>query len=96
MLLKDRVALVTGAGRGIGFGIAQAFGREGAQVVIGELVEERGQEAAEKLVAQGTNARAYSLDVTKTASCAQVVDQVLAAYGQIDILVNNAGLFLLL
>ena len=47
------------------------------------------------LIAQGTNARAYPLDVTKTASCAQVVDQVLDAYGRIDILVNNAGLFIL-
>jgi 3-oxoacyl-[acyl-carrier protein] reductase len=95
MLLKDRVALVTGAGRGIGFGIAQAFGREGAQVVIGELVEERGQEAAEKLNAQGYRASAYPLDVTRTQSCAQVVNQVLEVYGRIDILVNNAGLFIL-
>jgi NAD(P)-dependent dehydrogenase (short-subunit alcohol dehydrogenase family) len=95
MLLKDRVALITGAGRGIGFGVAQVFGREGAQVVIGELVEERGQQAAEKLVAQGYLAQAHPLDVTRTESCAQIVDQVLGAYGRIDILVNNAGLFLL-
>jgi NAD(P)-dependent dehydrogenase (short-subunit alcohol dehydrogenase family) len=94
-LLKDRVALITGAGRGIGFGIAETFGREGAQVVIGELVEERGQEAAEKLNARGYLASAYSLDVTRTESCARVVDQVLGSYGRIDILVNNAGLFLL-
>ena len=65
-LLKDKVAIITGAGRGIGFGIAEAFGREGAQVVIGELVEERGREAAERLSALGYHARAYPLDVTKT------------------------------
>ena len=94
-LLKDRVALITGAGRGIGFGIAETFGRQGAQVVIGELVEERGQEAAAKLNAQGYRASAYPLDVTRTESCAQVVNQVLEAYGRIDILVNNAGLFIL-
>jgi NAD(P)-dependent dehydrogenase (short-subunit alcohol dehydrogenase family) len=94
-LLKDKVAIITGAGRGIGFGIAEAFGREGAQVVIGELVEERGREAAERLSALGYHARAYPLDVTKTDSCAQVVDQVLGEYGRIDVLVNNAGLFIL-
>jgi NAD(P)-dependent dehydrogenase (short-subunit alcohol dehydrogenase family) len=94
-LLKDRVAIVTGAGRGIGFAVAELFGRQGAQVVIGELVEERGRKAAEKLNAQGYPARAYPLDVTSTSSCAQVVKQVLDAYGHIDILVNNAGLFLL-
>jgi NAD(P)-dependent dehydrogenase (short-subunit alcohol dehydrogenase family) len=93
MLLKDRVAIVTGAGRGIGFGIAQAFGREGARVVIGELVEERGQEAADKLKADGYLAQAFPLDVTQTASCKHITDQVLAEYGRIDILVNNAGLF---
>jgi NAD(P)-dependent dehydrogenase (short-subunit alcohol dehydrogenase family) len=94
-LLKDQVAIITGAGRGIGFGIAEAFGREGARVVIAELVEERGREAAERLSALGYHARAYPLDVTKTESCAQVVDQVLGEYGRIDVLVNNAGLFIL-
>jgi len=58
-------------------------------------VAERGQEAAEKLAAQGYHARAYPLDVTRTESCAQIVNQVLGAYGRIDVLVNNAGLFLL-
>ena len=95
MLLKDRVAIVTGAGRGIGFGIAQAFGREGARVVIGELVEERGQEAADKLKADGYSALAFPLDVTQTESCKRITDQVLAEYGRIDVLVNNAGLFFL-
>ncbi len=91
MLLKDRVAIVTGAGRGIGFGIAEAFGREGARVVIGEVVEERGQEAAEKLRAAGYRAQALPLDVTRVDSCTRLTRQVLAEHGRIDILVNNAA-----
>lgn len=95
MLLKDRVAIVTGAGRGIGFGIADRLGQEGAHVVIGELVEKRGQEAAEKLNAAGLSAEAIPLDVTKSASCAALAEQVMASHGRIDTLVNNAGLFIL-
>jgi len=95
MQLQDRVAIVTGAGRGIGFGIAETFAREGARVVIGELVETRGQEAAERMRAQGFSAQALPLDVTNTASCAALAEQVLAEHGRIDILVNNAGLGIL-
>lgn len=93
MLLKDRVAIITGAGRGIGLGIAETFGREGARVIIGELVEERGHEAAEKLKAKGYQAQASPLDVTKTESCRALAEGVMAEHGRIDVLVNNAGLF---
>src|SRR5262245_48979317 len=95
MLLENRVAIVTGAGRGIGFGIAERMAQEGAQVVIGELVEERGREAAAKLTAAGYKADVIQLDVTKSASCQALVDQVMRTYGQVDILVNNAGMFIL-
>ncbi len=95
MLLKDRVAIVTGAGRGIGFGIADTLGREGATVIVGELVEARGREAAENLRAKGYRAEAIQLDVTQTDSCKALAEQVVATYGQIDILINNAGLFVL-
>ncbi len=95
MQLKDRVAVVTGAGRGIGFGIAERFAREGATVVIGELVPERGAAAAERLRAAGHAAQAVPLDVTQPESCAALTAQVLAAHGRIDVLVNNAGLFIL-
>jgi NAD(P)-dependent dehydrogenase (short-subunit alcohol dehydrogenase family) len=95
MLFNDRVVVVTGAGRGIGFGIAEAFCREGAKVVIGELVEERGAEAAKRLRAVGYRAEALALDVSKPASCTALVERVLAAHGRIDTLVNNAGLFIL-
>jgi NAD(P)-dependent dehydrogenase (short-subunit alcohol dehydrogenase family) len=95
MILEDRVAIITGAGRGIGFGIAEALCQQGAKVVIGELVPERGQQAAEELRSAGYQAQAIPLDVTKPASCRAVAEQVTAEHGRIDILVNNAGLFFL-
>ncbi len=94
-LLENRVAIITGAGRGIGYGIAEVFGREGATVIIGELVEDRGEEAAEKLRAAGYQAAAIPLDVTRVESCINITRRVLAQYGRIDILVNNAGVFFL-
>src|SRR5262245_42009134 len=95
MLLQDRVAIVTGAGRGMGLGIATRLASEGAHVIIAELVEERGQEAAEKLRAEGLRAEAMQLDVTSSASCVSCAEQVLNAHGKIDILINNAGVFIL-
>jgi NAD(P)-dependent dehydrogenase (short-subunit alcohol dehydrogenase family) len=92
-LLENRVAIITGAGRGIGFGIAEVFGREGATVIIGELVKDRGQEAAEKLRAAGYPAKAIPLDVTRAESCNEITRRVLDEYNRIDILVNNAGIF---
>ena len=79
----EHLAIVTGAGRGIGFGIAEAFGREGASVVVGELDAQRGAEAAATLKAQGCDALAIPLDVTQSASCRALVDRVVAAYGRI-------------
>ncbi|MEP7355623.1 MAG: glucose 1-dehydrogenase [Anaerolineales bacterium] len=95
MQLQDRVAIITGAGRGIGLGIAETFGREGAIVVVAELVAERGLEAVERLRAKGYRAQAGPLDVTQPASCAALAQQVLAEHGRIDILVNNAGVMVL-
>jgi meso-butanediol dehydrogenase/(S,S)-butanediol dehydrogenase/diacetyl reductase len=91
--LKERVVIVTGAGRGVGFGVAETFGGEVATVVIGELVEGRGCEAADALRAKGYRAHALCLDVTKSESCAAVAEQVWAEHGRIDVLVNNAGVY---
>jgi NAD(P)-dependent dehydrogenase (short-subunit alcohol dehydrogenase family) len=95
MLLQGRIAIVTGAGQGIGLGIADLFCRQGAQVIIGELVLERSQQATAQLQAQGFAAQAIQLDVTQSESCAALTDQVIAEHGRIDILVNNAGLAIL-
>jgi NAD(P)-dependent dehydrogenase (short-subunit alcohol dehydrogenase family) len=95
MQLKDRVAVITGAGRGIGYGIAERFAAAGARVIIGELNPQRGEEASAKLREQGYDAQAITLDVTQPASCAGLCEQVMYTHGRIDILVNNAGLFIL-
>ena len=91
--LGGRVAVVTGGGRGIGLGIAERLASEGASVVIGELVEDRGRDAAENLSSQGLHVEALPLDVSDAASCADFVRLVVGRHGRIDILVNNAGLF---
>ena len=95
MLLEDRVAVVTGAGQGIGLGIAEHCGREGARVVIGELVPERAARAAAQLEAKGYRAQAIQLDVREPDSCSSLVEAVLDGHGRIDVLVNSAGLFIL-
>jgi NAD(P)-dependent dehydrogenase (short-subunit alcohol dehydrogenase family) len=95
MLLQDHVAIITGAGQGIGLGIATKFAQEGATVIIGELVEDRGQAAAKKLQDQGYRVQAIPLDVAKRESCSSLVNEVVAQHRRIDILVNNAGIFFL-
>jgi NAD(P)-dependent dehydrogenase (short-subunit alcohol dehydrogenase family) len=95
MNLAGSVALVTGAGRGIGLGIAERLCAAGASVVIGELAPERGAEAAERLMGLGCRAASHPLDVTRPADCAAIVAFTLATCGRLDILVNNAGLFIL-
>ena len=93
MSMENKVVVITGAGRGIGFSIAEAFCRRGARVIIAELVPDRGAEAAEKLRSLGGWAQSIQLDVTKTVSCRTVTQNVIDNHGRIDVLVNNAGLF---
>ena len=87
--LQDKVALVTGAARGIGEGIARAFVREGATVLVTDLDESRGRAVAATLGAAATWRR---LDVRVEADWAAAVDECLAAHGRLDVVVNNAGI----
>jgi len=91
MLLKDKVAIVTGAAKGIGAGIALKFAEEGANVAIADIDLDKAKETAAEASAKGPEALALGCDVTKIDQVKAVVDEVLNKYGKIDILVNNAG-----
>ena len=108
MELRNRTVIVTGAARGIGRGIAEAFGRAGARVVVGDLgslgagasgdwsyrlaSKDELQQAAEGIRCQGAEALAVEVDVSNADSCRNLVDATREHFGGLDILVNNAGL----
>jgi glucose 1-dehydrogenase len=92
MRLTVQGAVVTGAGHGIGRGIARRFAEEGARVVIADLSPKLGQRTAELIHATGGQALCIPTDVTLRAQVEAVVRQASDAFGRIDILVNNAGL----
>ncbi|NDP63646.1 SDR family NAD(P)-dependent oxidoreductase [Polaromonas sp.] len=89
MRLADKVALVTGAGQGMGRAIARCFIQEGAIVVALDLNLEAAQES---LAGLGGRSMARSLNVADSAAVAAVVDEVVATFGRVDVLVNNAGI----
>ena len=91
--LANKVALITGAGRGIGAAIAFAFAREGAAVVLAELDIETAQQTAAQIKAQtGARVLAVHTDVTQSASVQRAVSEAETAFGAVDVLVNNAGI----
>ena len=90
--IKDRVALVTGAGRGIGGQICLTLAEEGARVAINDIVEQRAQALAEEIREGGGQAVAIVADVTDGEAVRAMVKRVLDQWGQVDILVNNAGI----
>jgi 3-hydroxybutyrate dehydrogenase len=91
-LLKDRVAVVTGAASGIGREIAEQLGREGARVTVADLDGAAAQRTAGALSGLGLAARGVACDVTKEAQLQSTLSGVIAAEGRLDVLVNNAGL----
>ena len=92
MELKDKVAIVTGGGRGIGEGIAKVLAREGARVVIADLNADDAGKVAGEIKSLGGKAIATRTDISKKADVEAMVAQAISAFGTVDILVNNAGI----
>ncbi len=91
-LLKDKIALVTGAGRGIGKGIARQFARSGAAVYLAGRSREPLEETAALIRSEGGTAQIILCDVTKPEQVINMTEEVIREAGRIDILVNNAGI----
>ncbi|MBM3959984.1 MAG: glucose 1-dehydrogenase [SAR202 cluster bacterium] len=90
--LEGKVALVSGGARGIGAACASFFAREGAAVVIGDLLEKEGASTADQIVRSGGRARFERMDVTAEADWDRAIATASRNYGRLDILVNNAGI----
>jgi NAD(P)-dependent dehydrogenase (short-subunit alcohol dehydrogenase family) len=92
MRLDGKVAIISGAASGMGAATARRFGKEGAKVVVADMLEDDGRKVAADIVAANGAAVFMTLDVTKEADWKRVVDDTIAQYGRVDILVNNAGI----
>lgn len=93
MRFSDKVAIVTGSGRGIGQAIATRFAQEGAKVVVVDKVQDTAKSTAESIKVKGGQALAVSIDATKREDVHRMVRETLEHLGRIDILVNNVGWF---
>lgn len=91
MRLQDKVAIVTGAAAGMGAATAQLFAREGARVLVADILDEEGKAIAASIASNAGQARFQHLDVTSEKDWQAAVDTALSAYGRLDILINNAG-----
>ena len=91
MRLKDKIAIVTGAGSGFGAGIAQRFAQEGARVVVNDLREDTAGRTVETIERAGGRACACAGDVSNDADVARLVARALDAFGGLHVVVNNAG-----
>ena len=92
MRLKDKVALITGAASGMGESAARLFAKEGAKVVVADILEKEGSEVVSAIVQSGSEAFFVLLDVTAEDQWKDAVDATVSRYGKLDILINNAGL----
>jgi NAD(P)-dependent dehydrogenase (short-subunit alcohol dehydrogenase family) len=90
-LLKDKVAIITGANSGIGLATARLFAKEGATVVVAARRADQNEQVAAELRAVGAQALAVPADVSLPEDCRRLVEATVEAYGRIDVLVNNAG-----
>jgi len=92
MRLENKVALITGGASGMGASMARIFAREGAKVVIADMLEAEGKAIANEITRANGSAIFQKLDVSSEAQWRAAIDATLAAYGKFDILVNDAGI----
>ena len=93
MRLEGKVALITGAARGMGAAEARLFTQEGAKVGVTDVLEEEGRRVEAEIAKAGGEALFIRLDVTSEDDWAHAVDTVVGRFGRLDILVNNAAIF---
>src|SRR6267378_7433701 len=92
MRLENKVALITGAASGMGASMARIFGREGAKVVVADMLDEQGKRVAAEITQANGAAMYQHLDVSSEAEWQAAIAATLAAFGKLDILVNDAGI----
>lgn len=95
MRLKGKVAIVTGAGAGIGQATAEVFGEEGAKVVVADIDSSTAEETAAAIRRKGGTACVVRADISQEADARNISDEAVRAFGRLDILVNNAATFVL-
>ena len=92
MKLKNRVALITGAGIGIGRAEALLFSSEGAKIIVADINDPGGKKTVAEVKANGGEAIYFHTDLTKGTEVKQLIDKIMKKYGKIDIIINNAGI----
>jgi 3-oxoacyl-[acyl-carrier protein] reductase len=92
-VLKDKVAIITGAGRGLGKEFAFRFAAEGARLLLPDISLERAQNTVKEIKAKGGTADAMLADISDEKSTLKMADEVMRLYGKVDILLNNAALY---
>lgn len=92
MRLENKIAIITGAGSGIGRGIALTFAKEGAKITVADYAEEGGKATVEEIKKMGGEAIFVKADVSKAEEVKNIFDETLKRFGRVDILVNNAGI----
>ncbi|HTW96921.1 MAG TPA: SDR family NAD(P)-dependent oxidoreductase [Candidatus Methylomirabilis sp.] len=93
MLLKNKIAIVTGARQGIGKGIALALAQEGCQVVVSDINQEDCQKVVEEIAKMGAKGLAVKCDVSQKADVDELISATVKEFGGLDIMVNNAGIY---